>query len=73
MLFYYRGRCVSLLGRRWGGHRHGNRYLDHLRRRRIESLDDPVDGEMSKDNGDKCACDQCKKFLYLHLFRYHLL
>jgi hypothetical protein len=45
MLLCYRWRCVSLLGSR---HRYG--YLDDLRRRRVERLDDPVNGKMGKNN-----------------------
>jgi hypothetical protein len=48
MLLFYRWWYVSLLGRSHCRHRYG--YLDDLRRRWIERLDDPIHGKMGKNN-----------------------
>jgi hypothetical protein len=66
MLLYYRRRCENG-GRhgRWCDNRRGNH--DHLRRWRIEGLDDPIDSQVSCDDCEESSnCDR-KDLLDVHL------
>jgi hypothetical protein len=73
MLLYYRGRTVSLLWRWRRSDRDGHGDLDHPRGRRVESLDDPVDGKMGKDDHHQGPDGHREHVLEFHLFRCHLL